>query len=223
MVRGDGHLGSYTYARPGRTKAIDAIRTSTRAGVAAISDLIAWPLVESLDWRKGFLAGIYDAEGSCSGGVLRIHNTDGLIIAQILACLERLRFDAVVESRPGACTAVRLRGGLIEQLRFFHTVDPAITRKRTIESRAVKTDARLRVVSVEALGVELPLFDITTGTGDFIANGVVSHNCFARPTHRYLNLSPLGDFERTIVVKTNLVEVLRRELARPSWTGEHVA
>ncbi|MGH8903871.1 MAG: radical SAM protein [Egibacteraceae bacterium] len=47
--------------------------------------------------------------------------------------------------------------------------------------------------------------------------------CFARPTHRYLNLSPLGDFERTIVVKTNLVEVLRRELARPSWTGEHVA
>jgi DNA repair photolyase len=47
--------------------------------------------------------------------------------------------------------------------------------------------------------------------------------CFARPTHRYLNLSPLGDFERTVVVKTNLVEVLRRELARPSWRGEHVA
>lgn len=47
--------------------------------------------------------------------------------------------------------------------------------------------------------------------------------CFARPTHRYLNLSPLGDFEQTIVVKTNLVEVLRRELARPTWTGEHVA
>jgi DNA repair photolyase len=47
--------------------------------------------------------------------------------------------------------------------------------------------------------------------------------CFARPTHRYLNLSPLADFERTIVVKTNLVEVLRRELARPSWTGERVA
>jgi DNA repair photolyase len=47
--------------------------------------------------------------------------------------------------------------------------------------------------------------------------------CFARPTHRYLNLSPAGDFERTIVVKTNLVEVLRRQLARPSWNGEHVA
>lgn len=47
--------------------------------------------------------------------------------------------------------------------------------------------------------------------------------CFARPTHAYLNLSPLGDFEKTVVVKTNLVEVLRRELARPSWSGEPVA
>ena len=36
--------------------------------------------------------------------------------------------------------------------------------------------------------MELPLYDITTGTGDFIADGVVSHNCFARPTHEYLDL-----------------------------------
>jgi DNA repair photolyase len=47
--------------------------------------------------------------------------------------------------------------------------------------------------------------------------------CFARPSHTYLNLSPLEDFEKTIVVKTNVAEVLRRELARPSWTGAHVA
>jgi DNA repair photolyase len=47
--------------------------------------------------------------------------------------------------------------------------------------------------------------------------------CFARPSHAYLNLSPLGDFERTVVVKTNVVEVLRRELAKPTWRGESVA
>jgi DNA repair photolyase len=82
---------------------------------------------------------------------------------------------------------------------------------------------QLAVASVEPLGVELPMFDITTGTGDFIANGIVSHNCFARPTHRYLNLSPLGDFERQVVVKTNVADVLRRELAKPSWAGDHVA
>lgn len=47
--------------------------------------------------------------------------------------------------------------------------------------------------------------------------------CFARPTHEYLDLDAGRDFETQIVVKTNVVEVLRAELARPSWSGEHVA
>ena len=67
------------------------------------------------------------------------------------------------------------------------------------------------------------MYDITTGTGDFIANGVVSHNCFARPTHTYLDFDAGRDFEREIVVKVNAPEVLRAELARPSWKREHVA
>ena len=69
----------------------------------------------------------------------------------------------------------------------------------------------------------MDLVDITTGTGDFIANGVVSHNCFARPTHTYLDFNAGRDFEREIVVKVNAPEVLRAELARPSWKREHVA
>jgi len=47
--------------------------------------------------------------------------------------------------------------------------------------------------------------------------------CFARRTHEYLDLDPGKDFDTQIVVKTNLVEVLRKELARPSWKREHVA
>jgi DNA repair photolyase len=47
--------------------------------------------------------------------------------------------------------------------------------------------------------------------------------CFARPTHEYLELNPGSDFDTQIVVKTNLVEVLRRELCRPSWRRDTVA
>jgi DNA repair photolyase len=47
--------------------------------------------------------------------------------------------------------------------------------------------------------------------------------CFARPTHEFLGLNAGRDFEREIVVKVNVPEVLRAELARPSWTREHVA
>jgi len=47
--------------------------------------------------------------------------------------------------------------------------------------------------------------------------------CFARNTHTYLDLDAGRDFDSQIVVKTNVAEVLRRELASTRWTGEHVA
>jgi DNA repair photolyase len=87
----------------------------------------------------------------------------------------------------------------------------------------VAAGADQRVVAIEDLGVELPMYDITTGTGDFIANGVVSHNCFARPTHTYLGFNAGEDFDHEIVVKVNAPEVLAAELRKPSWTREHVA
>ncbi|WP_415857421.1 Rv2578c family radical SAM protein, partial [Sinomonas sp. G460-2] len=47
--------------------------------------------------------------------------------------------------------------------------------------------------------------------------------CFARGTHTYLDLDAGLDFDRQLVVKVNVAEVLRAELARPSWRREHVA
>jgi len=47
--------------------------------------------------------------------------------------------------------------------------------------------------------------------------------CFARRTHEWLEFDAGRDFDTQVVVKTNLVEVLERELARPSWQREHVA
>jgi DNA repair photolyase len=41
--------------------------------------------------------------------------------------------------------------------------------------------------------------------------------CFARPTHAYLDLSPGLDFETQLVAKTNAAEILRTELAKPSY------
>ena len=47
--------------------------------------------------------------------------------------------------------------------------------------------------------------------------------CFARPTHSYLGLSPGLDFESRIFAKMNAPELLRRELARPSYVPEPIA
>jgi DNA repair photolyase len=49
------------------------------------------------------------------------------------------------------------------------------------------------------------------------------HYCFARAFHTYLDLDIGDDFSSKIVVKTNLVDVLRLELASSKWTGETIA
>src|SRR5262249_43613011 len=140
------------------------------------------------EWHRGFLAGIFDAEGSFSSGVLRISNTDQRMLSATLDALAVFGFDAVLEQATAQRVAanVRIRGGLREHVRFFHLVDPAIRRKCDVEGFSVRQRKRLRVMAIEKLGFDLMMFDITTGTQDFIANGVVSHNCYARPSHEYL-------------------------------------
>ena len=120
IIRGDGHLGTYTYGRPGRSApdvhhrfrlaltdrepleraraflaladvattsfdfsaaignrlALTAIRASSRGAVRAIRDLVRWPPSPTDSWHRGFLAGIFDAEGSNSRGIIRIANCD---------------------------------------------------------------------------------------------------------------------------------------------------
>jgi DNA repair photolyase len=218
--------GRFVFAEASSTRRqLTAIRTQSRDRVEAIQQLIEWPVSPDPDWRKGFLAGIFDAEGGYNQGVWRISNTDPEIIGWTVSSMKSLGFDVVVEDlkRSNGMKCVRLRGGLREVLRFFHTTEPAITRKRSIEGMAIKSDARLGVASIEPMGMDLEMFDITTGTGDFIANGVVSHNCFARKSHTYLDLDSGHDFNSKIVVKVNAPVLARRELASPKWQGEHVA
>ncbi len=266
LIRGDGHVGSYVYDRPGRTnyevhrfrlaltdeealkrargyladvgvrtqefqflegnerrRPMRAIRTSTRDNIERVQELIRWPDSSSDEWVRGFLAGIFDAEG-CRNGALRIANKDPEIIERTADGLRRFGFAHTIERpNPIGVRNVRLLGGLPAQVRFLQKVDPAITRKRSMAGIALRSEAKLKVVSIEPLGRRIRMFDITTGTGDFIANGVVSHNCFARRTHTYLDMNAGRDFEREIVVKVNVPELLRAELARPSWKRELVA
>jgi DNA repair photolyase len=226
LATADVGTGERSFQRAaGAHREVTAIYAQRGRSLQRITELVEWPGLPSLQWCRGFLAGIFDAEGGRSDYALRIANTDPQILAWTEACARRFGFDVAVEDRrlANGLKCLRIRGGLSEHLRFFHVTDPAISRKRDIEGEMVKTFAKLRVAEIEPLGRTLPFYDITTGTGDFIANGVVSHNCFARPTHKYLDFDAGRDFEREIVVKVNAPELLRAELARHSWKGEHVA
>ncbi len=49
------------------------------------------------------------------------------------------------------------------------------------------------------------------------------HYCYARRYHTQFEMNADDEFASMILVKRNFVDVLTRELAKPSWTGDYVA
>lgn len=211
VLHGPGAAGE-----PGRVGAVP--RRSARASIA---DLMSWPTEPGADWCAGFLAGVVDARGAVTDGELRITHADDGIVGRVAGALHRLGFAFRMETE-GPARVVRVLGGPARFLDLLQVVDPAVSRRRDLAGAPVGGRPELAVVSVEPVGVQV-LFDITTGTGDFVAEGVVSHNCFARNTHTYLDLDAGADFDSQIVVKVNVARVLERELRSARWARDPVA
>jgi DNA repair photolyase len=193
-----------------------------RGGLAALGDVLRWPVEPGADWCAGFLAGAVDARGTLVAGVPAVRHADDAVLGRVAGALHRLGFGFAVIRHPSG-TLVRPIGDHADLLRFLQVVDPAVGRLRDPAGAAVEGGSGLVVESVEDLGVELAMYDITTGTGDFVAEGVVSHNCFARNSHTYLDMDAGSDFDSQIVVKVNAARVLERELRAPRWEREPVA
>ena len=238
-----GPVGAVGLGDPGRPASRPAVaiptvsgagvsgRAGTRAPGPAVAALTRRPRDPDDDWCAGFLGGVADAAGRADAGVLRIVLVGDELLGAAAGALHRLGFGFAVE-RPSADTAVaaavgarqlRLTGPSREFLRFLAVADPAVSRTRDLAGAPVGADPGLEVVGVSPAAAEETLFDITTGTGDFVAAGAVSHNCFARNTHTYLDLDAGADFDRQIVVKVNAARVLERELRAPRWRREPVA
>lgn len=222
------NVNRFEFSRGSATRApMRAIRTHRRADYELISLHIDLAGPKSLDWRRGFLAGFYDAEGSQHGAALSFTNSDQHLLRMAEESLEEI---GLASTRDPATThanvpvqRLRLLGGAAAALRFVTAVDPAIRRKTRFHGLALKSGADLRIASIEPWEASQVLYDITTGTGDFIANGVVSHNCYARPTHEYLGYSAGLDFERVILVKRDAARLLEERLRSPKWKPQVIA
>ncbi|GLW29478.1 intein-containing Rv2578c family radical SAM protein [Actinoplanes regularis] len=217
LVRGDA---AGRVAREG-----DAwIRADGYLDDVSLPDALRWPELPSGEWYRGFLAGAFGAAGRAERLAIVFRSTDRVYLRWITEALTHL---GLTSRTPVPCHAdrpgrVETGRDLWSALRFRHLTG-ALNAPLDASGVGVRADRRLAVTDIEDLGLTLPLFDISTGTGDFIADGVVSHNCFARGTHKYLDLDPGHDFDSRVVVKVNSGELIRRELADSRWSGAPIA
>ena len=187
--------------RGGRRAAASPCDPRSRAPASSrVRDLVRWPLDPSDGWRKGFLAGIFDAEGSCDGcEALRIANTDPTIVGWTVACLAALRLPGrrrrtANPERDARWSASAAAPGAAALLPHHRSRDHAQAPHRWPGDQDRRDAARGRRSSRS--GWRCGSTTSRPAPGDFIADGVVSHNCFARPTHEYLDLNAGEDFEQ---------------------------
>ena len=189
--------------------------------VAAALDRSTGPAAEPR-LAAGFLAGLFDAERQPHAAAAPEWHRPGLCRqGASLDWLVRVLTVARVRHRSsdGALSRSAL-GGLPRAAAVPAPDRPGVTPHGTVageRGEAAREPAAWPTSSRS--GVELPMFDITTGTGDFIANGVVSHNCFARNTHSYLDLDTGHDFDSQIVVKVNAARAAAPRAGRAALAG----
>jgi radical SAM superfamily enzyme YgiQ (UPF0313 family) len=120
------------------------------------------------EFIRGFMAGIYDAEGSFSGS-LRISQKDG----ETKDLIEKLWISSGYKIQREKA-ALRLLGGLSEIIKFFSWCTPVVTHKHRLTPGRVNHSSR--ILSYEFIG-EQEVYNLETTLGSFIADGFVSHNC----------------------------------------------
>ena len=123
------------------------------------------------EYRKGFVAGMFDAEGSYSGSSLRISNLDVELLQRTLKYASHFGFEFKYEKN-----GVRLLGNMSESVRFFATFNPKVIKKKgNLLKRHIKNHTR--IVSVESLPGIVDVYNLETTSENFVADGFVAHNC----------------------------------------------
>ena len=192
---------------------VRAIETYKKENYDKIHELIKKR--DTDEFKRGFLAGIYDAEGTCDVLIRRVCNSDLDIISDIENALKTFGFDYVFDKDSKTVNkivkTIRIVGGLSESLRFNNVTQCLVANNEgnisNIRLKSFNAD-ELRVVSIEEYADETELIDITTTTRNFIANGVVAHNCYAKSLLDFRNL---WDFQNPAVADINKI---RKKVAK---------
>jgi DNA repair photolyase len=177
--------------------------------------------LESRGWRRGLLAGFFDAGGAHGAALCLARGSEG-ILARVARHARALGFALDVAPLAGRGAVLRLAGGLVNRMRFFAVCRPAI-RRRWLSLFDRDLDAEPEPIEAIERGPVRDVVDIQTSTRTFFAAGLATHNCYARPSHEYLGWNAGLDFETRLLVKTDAPELLRQKLASPRWRPEVIA
>ena len=213
-------LGIEVHIRPSvrRRKPAALWKVETRAlGTPARIHQLLQHVTETDEYRRGFVAGFFDAEGSL-GDHLRMFQKDKRVLQRVAKYGSHHGFEFQHESFTSGCPSIRLVSGRFwERMRFLGWIRPAITRKVMIWSGWEAEGFPDRVVAIEP-GPERDVVDIQTSTRTYFATGLATHNCYAAFLPQ--NRRPPEEWGKWITAKKNAAELAEKQA--PKVAGQAV-
>jgi 7-carboxy-7-deazaguanine synthase len=155
------------------------IRTAPSGSVVYRSYASSWQPHQghSPEWKRGWVAGFYDAEGS-DNGTLPTFSQKTLGPLEICAgYLKEFGFESRISSMQisSGCHTLTVRGGTVERFRFDDVFGYAKSRKSKVAPDSIMK-RRTRLVDKTKLKGAYKFFDIGSTSGNFFANGTLVHN-----------------------------------------------
>lgn len=139
---------------------------------------------KSKDFYKGYVGGIFDAEGSIDKcGNMRISNYDKETLSHINYSTKKLSIHIIDEDG-----GFRLSGSLKNKLKIFKYSNCSRKREKILLGHTIKGTPAKEIKSIKANGKQT-VYNLQTSCKTFIANGFIVHNC-------YLNSEPFSNLDK---------------------------
>ena len=173
------HIGCIGYCQP----------EIGRNLVRVVKDFPKSPTSPDLIRDLAWLAGIYDGEG-CDIFISQSTEKNKDVCDEIERILHRLDFrfstaKTVCKAKINESRVYTILGGKQEYIRFFNWLKPVRWNRETVVKRMLTSrfGTKDKIVKIEDGGVE-NVFSIKTETGNYIADGYLSHNSDTDMTER---------------------------------------
>lgn len=151
------------------------------------------------DYKKGYLAGIYDAEGGFDK-TLRFYNTNERILNRIAEYLHHFGFRTEFDIMRSEC-AIRILGGTSKFIDFLILVNPKSENKKQY---LFDTHLKIKKYSIISSLVfendienDIDVYNLETTAGNYVVNGFVSLD-INKP--KFLNSEPFSVFKTDDVI-----------------------
>lgn len=180
---------------------------TTRAFIPTnkLKEIAIFPSNPSIDFMKGYLAGMLDTDGNVSGDSIRIAQSkivNKIKYDRIIFCCKGLGLE-YREEKGG----IRILANLKRRLAFVFDFGLQHSKKRNylILESSYKGSYHSEIISIEK-GNEAEVYNLETECGNYIANGFIVHNC-------YMKRFPVGELRlvekefKTNLGKSNFIFV----------------